>query len=225
MTSNAHLLPPEIIREIVSLSGNREQLDLAYTCKHFFSSIIPVIWENIRGVGLIIQLIPGVEIVKEYVEDDNGTVTDTLLHILIDESSLAEDWTRYWIYAPLVKHIAPFVSDERSHGDHLRVHGWRFLFMGLTGSPLLPNLLSIDTRRQNLSPWFDQLAWISLFMSPSLQEFYLGDVAWDEGSHDLLIRPFDLFLALISRIPSSNPSEIKPRRAEWYPSEDELALH
>ncbi|CAE6518521.1 unnamed protein product [Rhizoctonia solani] len=224
MTSNMGnpLLLPEITQFIFSLSGNREQLDLAYTCKQLFNSITPLIWENIRGVGIIMSLIPGVKIVKEYIEDEHGTVTKTLTHILVDETSFTEDWTRYWIYAPFVQHIAPFVSDDRSYGDNLHVHGWPFLFMKLNGDALLPNLRSVDAVRQYMSPCFDQLAWVALFSPPSLEKWYLGNIQWDKGSHDLPIRPFDLLLGAISNYFSSNSSQIIPTRDEWYPSEQAL---
>ncbi|CAE6439614.1 unnamed protein product [Rhizoctonia solani] len=225
MTSNVSnpLLLPEIAQQVASLSENRERLGLAYTCRQLFSSATPFVWESLCGVQPIMKLIPGVKFVEELIFDEHGSVNKILTHIIIDQSALTEDWTRYWFYAPFVKHIAPFLSYKRSYGENLRVRGWRFLFMKLNGGTLLPNLRSVDAERQNLSSCFDQLAWFALLLSPSLQRWYLGSIQWDNRSHGLPIRPFDLLLGAISRYSSNDPSRTTPTRDEWYPSERALA--
>ncbi|CAE6518528.1 unnamed protein product [Rhizoctonia solani] len=223
MTSNVSnpLLLPEIAQQVASLSENRERLGLAYTCRQLFGSVIPFIWESLRGVKPIMSLIPGVKFVEEPIVSEYGSVHDVITHIIIGQNALTEDWTRYWFYAPFVKNIAPFVSYKRSYGETLRVQGWRFLFMKLNGVTLLPNLRSVDVERHNLSSCFDQLAWFALLLSPSLQFWYLGIIQWDYDSHDLPI-PFNLLFGAISRYYSGNSSHTMPKRDEWYPSERAL---
>ncbi|KDN33205.1 hypothetical protein RSAG8_13704, partial [Rhizoctonia solani AG-8 WAC10335] len=166
------------------------------------------------------RLIPGVKIVKESILNEHGSVTET--HIILHESSLAEDWTRYWFYAPFVKHITPFVCYDH-HYEKLRVQGWRFLFMKLKGSVLLPNLRSLDTEGICLSPYFDRLAWFVLLLSPSLQELDLEDIwlTWENNSPPA--RPLSLLFGAISRSSSVNSPCISVTRYEWHPSEQTLA--
>ncbi|EUC65134.1 hypothetical protein RSOL_498750, partial [Rhizoctonia solani AG-3 Rhs1AP] len=68
MMSNVQqvLLLPEIIQKTASYCGYREQRDLAYTCRWFFSLVAPVIWKEVRGVETVIKLIPGAKISKLY---------------------------------------------------------------------------------------------------------------------------------------------------------------
>ncbi|CAE6497068.1 unnamed protein product [Rhizoctonia solani] len=68
MTSNVQkaLLLSEIVQQITSYCGYREQRDLAYTCRWLFSLVTPVIWKEVSGVETVIKLIPGAKVSEGY---------------------------------------------------------------------------------------------------------------------------------------------------------------
>ncbi|CAE6471226.1 unnamed protein product [Rhizoctonia solani] len=87
--------------------------------------------------------------------------------ITIDERSLAEDWSRYWIYAPLVRYMT--ICKAPSRRCNLHIHGWHYLFLKQKQGPLLPNLLALETHALFPSSDFEVLAWSSIFLSSSLK--------------------------------------------------------
>ncbi|KEP47301.1 hypothetical protein V565_160780, partial [Rhizoctonia solani 123E] len=140
------------------------------------------------------------------------------------ESLLDADWTRYWYYAPFVHHIMPPPSLQGHMGALLHVWGWRFLFMKLQGSVLLPNLRNLDTQGLYFSSDFDRLACFVLFLSPSLQKLSLHVMSQD-GPHKGLpaTRPLSLLLGAISKSSVADSSCIVATRDHWHPSEQTLA--
>ncbi|CAE6478837.1 hypothetical protein ACGC1H_003069 [Rhizoctonia solani] len=223
MTLNAQkaLLPPEITQQIASYCGYREQRDLAYTCRWLFSSVTPVIWKEVHGVEIVFKLITGVKVTKGYTpnEGDHNIFKD----IIFDESLLDVDWARYWYYAPFIHHITLFSGPEGDTDANLHVSGWRFLFMKLQGSVLLPNLRSLNTQGLYFASHFDCLAWIVLLLSPSLQKLNLDDVAFDLGLSPPTMRPLSLFLGAVSNSLLVDSSRIIATQDEWHPSEQTLA--
>ncbi|KDN35140.1 hypothetical protein RSAG8_11828, partial [Rhizoctonia solani AG-8 WAC10335] len=223
MTLNVRkpLLPTEITQYIASYCGYREQRDLAYTCRWFFDSVTPVIWKEVHGVDIIMKLIPGVQVTISYRAEEGEF--DVLKYIILDESLLAEDWSRYWYYAPFVQRITPFSSLYDGMDATLHVQGWRFLFMKLEGSILLPNLRNLDTNGIFHSSYFDRLAWFVLLLSPSLQGSTLEDISLGLDSNLPPTRPLSLLLGAISKSSLGNSSRISVARDEWHPSEQMLA--
>ncbi|CAE6473352.1 unnamed protein product [Rhizoctonia solani] len=223
MTSNVQkaLLLPEIVQEIASYCEYREQRDLAYTCRWLFSLVTPVIWKEVRGVDTVIQLIPGVEVSEKY----NNYRGEDEYHrdIIFDESLLDASWTRYWYYAPFVHHIMPFSAQEGEVHGTPHVSGWRFLFMKLQGSVLLPNLRSLDRQEDYFVSQFDCLAWFVLLLSPSLQKLNLDHVTPGPENGLPATRPLSLLLGAISKSPVADSSRFVATRDQWHPSEQTLA--
>ncbi|CAE6481501.1 unnamed protein product [Rhizoctonia solani] len=193
MASNGRhpLLLPEISRHIGSLSPG-VALRLAYTCKTVFHSVIPALWEEVYSVERIMALIPGVKFVSESSTEANGE--SLTKYIVIDETALNGDWSRYWYYAPLVKCLRLFTL-QAVDGSNLLVRGWHILFLKLRDGALLPNLrvLNITGLRGHSS--FDRIAWFALFLSPSLRKLDLND-----GSNTYQVDPrlptYPLYLLL-----------------------------
>ncbi|CAE6384362.1 unnamed protein product [Rhizoctonia solani] len=224
MMSNVQqvLLLPEIIQKTASYCGYREQRDLAYTCRWFFSLVAPVIWKEVRGVETVIKLIPGAKVSKLY----NTRRYEEAHHrnIILDESILNADWTRYWYYAPFVRHIMLSSSLQGHMGAIIQVWGWRFLFMKLQGSVLLPNLRNLDTQGLYFSSHFDRLACFVLLLSPSLQKLSLHDMSPAGPANGLpATRPLSLLLGAISKSSVADSSRIVATRDQWHPSEETLA--
>ncbi|CUA71277.1 Putative malate transporter YflS [Bacillus subtilis subsp, subtilis str. 168] [Rhizoctonia solani] len=212
---------PEITQHIASLSGYREQCKLAYTCKRLFGAVAPLIWRDLSGVHIVMKLIPGVNIAEEYSHSGYAPRWGPK-HITIDDTALAENWDRYWIYAPLVKHLTAFATKKRPRGETFRIRGWQFLFTKLEGGTLLPNLLSLNTGLLAEFTQPEQLVWSALLLSPSIQRLHLHDLTYDtvaEGN----VRPLDLLFGGLSRSLSQDPSLSPPVRDKWQPAEATLA--
>ncbi|CAE6481510.1 unnamed protein product [Rhizoctonia solani] len=217
MTSNAQntLLPPEIVQKIASYCEYREQRDLAYTCRWFFSSIIPVIWKEVHGAEVIMKLIPGVKVGRSYKANEGDY--EIFDNIEFNESLLVGDWARYWYYAPFVRYIEPFSSLEAT----VCVWGWHFLFTKLQGRVVLPNLHTLNTKGLYSCSHFDRLAWFVVLLPPSLHELNLEDILSDiDYDHP---RCLSLLLGAISKSSSTASSRISVARDEWCPSEQTLA--
>ncbi|CAE6455728.1 unnamed protein product [Rhizoctonia solani] len=215
------LTPLEIVHHIALLSGYREQCKLAYTCKWLFDTLAPVIWRDLPGVHIVMKLIPGVNIVEEC--SDSGYVPSCgFKHITIDDTALAENWDRYWIYAPLVKHLTAFATKQCPRGETFRIQGWQFLFTKLEGGTLLPNLLSLNTGLLAQFTHPEQLVWSALLLSPSIQRLHLHDLALETAVKGA-IRPLDLLFGGLSRSLSQDPSLSPPIRDKWQPAQAALA--
>ncbi|CAE6426845.1 unnamed protein product, partial [Rhizoctonia solani] len=223
MTSNVQkaLLPPEITQQIASYCGYREKRDLAYTCRSFFNAVTPVIWEGVRGVEAVFKLIPGVKFLVGHTAYKGKH--KLYKSIILDESLLDADWTRYWYYAPFIHHITPFAAPEGGIDATLHVSGWRFLFMKLQGRVLLPNLRSLHTQGLYFFSYFDRLAWFVLLLSPSLQKLNLDDISLGLDNNLPATRPLSLFLGAISKSSVADSSCIVATRDQWHPSEQTLA--
>ncbi|CAE6402107.1 unnamed protein product [Rhizoctonia solani] len=214
---------PEIVQHIVSVSGYREQCKLAYTCKRLFDAVVPVIWRDLAGVHIVMKLIPGVNIAEEYSYSAYGMVWG-FKDITIDDTALAENWTRYWIYAPLVKHLTAFATRQCPRGETFRIQGWQFLLpkLQLEGGTLLPNLLSLNTGLLAEFTHPEQLAWSALLLSPSIQRLHLHDLAL-ETAIEGAVRPLDLLLQGLPRSLPQDPSLSPPVRDKWQQPEATFA--
>ncbi|KAG8736451.1 hypothetical protein FRC11_002630, partial [Ceratobasidium sp. 423] len=142
---------------------------------------------------------------------------------VLDETSVAEDWTRYWFYAPFVKRLRLFLPQALDEGS-LHVRGWHFLFLKLKDGPLLPNLRALNIAGLHMHPSFEKLAWFTLFMSPSLRE-----LDWHDGFNlqkvdpRLPTHPICFLLAALSETLPSHPcNSLHAQYAR--PSEHTLAL-
>ncbi|CAE6469134.1 unnamed protein product [Rhizoctonia solani] len=117
----------------------------------------------------------------------------------------------------------PFTTSEGNIDATLHVSGWRFLFMKLQGSVLLPNLRNLDTQGLYFVSHFDCLAWLVLLLSPSLQKLSLDDVSPDPEHGLPATRPLSLLLGAISKSSVADSSRIVATRDHWHPSEQTLA--
>ncbi|KDN34852.1 hypothetical protein RSAG8_12084, partial [Rhizoctonia solani AG-8 WAC10335] len=242
MTSNIRnpLLLPEIARHVASLCPFREGRDWAYTCKTLFNASIPIIWESLNNDEHLLKLIPGVRITKEPDPSEKGKVINLehllklipgvritkepdpsekgkVINLLLVERALTENWTRYWHYAPFVKHLILFT------GGDVRVRGWHFLFLKMKEGALLPNLHTLKARVPFEYSQFDRLAWFALFLSPSLRVLDL-----DNGYYEQWIKPrlpMNSVSLLLAALSESLPAHSKNYLSIRYrcPSEHALA--
>ncbi|KAG8750817.1 hypothetical protein FRC11_010028 [Ceratobasidium sp. 423] len=81
------LLLPEIAQLIATFSGYREQRNLAYTSRRLFRPVIPIIWEEIRGVEILMKLIPGVKIVVKFEAEKYYKEVKVMKHMWMKEHS------------------------------------------------------------------------------------------------------------------------------------------
>ncbi|CAE6436663.1 unnamed protein product [Rhizoctonia solani] len=160
------LLVPEIAQYIASFCGHRELRNLAYTCNRLFDAIAPKIWEEVSAIEDLLTLIPGTKVVVDPSTGKNGK--GLVEYIILDDSSVLEDWSRFRFYAAFVKRLKLFGSQSRRRGV-LHIRSLHPLFAKSREGPLLPNLRSLDVPGLELHDSFDTLTWFVLFLSPSLQ--------------------------------------------------------
>lgn len=79
------------------------------------------------------------------------------------------------------------------------LYGWRHLFTRSSVAPLLPNLQSLTFDASSTATQFEQIAWFSLFLSPSLCELELSVSFWD--SYTSPSAATLLFSALVASLP------------------------
>ncbi|CAE6535782.1 unnamed protein product [Rhizoctonia solani] len=222
MTSSVRnpLLIPEIACHLASLRPYQVR-NLAYTCKSLFRLVVPVLWEEVCFVEKILCLIPGAKFEREPGTGENGQ--GLAKYVVLDETSVAEDWSRYWFYAPFVKRLLLFSPQALNDGS-LHVRGWHFLFLKLKDGPLLPNLRALDIAALHMHSSFEKLAWFTLFISPSLRQ-----LDWYDGLNmqkidpQLPTHPIYFFLAALSETFPNHPRNSLFTRYERL-SEHTLAL-
>ncbi|CAE6469424.1 unnamed protein product [Rhizoctonia solani] len=164
-------LPPEILRLIADNCQRNDISSLGMTCKSFFDSLMPVVWEVLDGPEKILSLIPGAKVNRVKLEAIGSY--DIRTEIIIYPDTLSKDWTRYWFYAQFVKHL---VAARYANFGCLRttcsIQGWNTVFQILKDGALLPNLRTLEF------PFVDGinigalhlLSWFALFLSPSLHK-------------------------------------------------------
>ncbi|KAL5635235.1 hypothetical protein ACGC1H_003059 [Rhizoctonia solani] len=165
-------------------------------------------------------LIPGVRFVREFGTGMNNK--GMTKYIVLDNSTLDGDWSRYWYYAPLVKRLklfAPQVLDDYN----LLIRGWHILFLKLREGVLLPNLCVLNIEGLRMHASFDRITWSALFLSPSLQELDIND-ATNVYLVDPQLPTYPLYFllgALIEKLPCSSNASLSI--SYQPPSEDILA--
>ncbi|CAE6440510.1 unnamed protein product [Rhizoctonia solani] len=162
------LLFPELAHLVYEWISRRDRINLAISCKALFRLLIPWLWRRLVNVEALLRLIPGTVVTREY--RDHRVTT----HIKISESALTEAWERFWVYAPVIDELTIW-----EHDGPLALYGWDILPAKRMESegPLLPNLRVLNIFLPNpTDPTIDpigQLAWFSLFSSPSIRSLRL----------------------------------------------------
>ncbi|KAF8601691.1 hypothetical protein BDV93DRAFT_524630 [Ceratobasidium sp. AG-I] len=149
---------PEIARLICGRVGRHDQTTLMRVCRQLYSDVIPLVWEFVQHLFVLLDIIPGIE-----TRDCMGgiyTITKRLPDTL--------DLTRFNIYAPHVRIL--------SIGSNLQIYenldGLQSISRSTT---LLPNLSKIF-----LSGFMHQdlLVWMRMFILPSLNDIWSGNQRW-----------------------------------------------
>ncbi|CAE6457336.1 unnamed protein product [Rhizoctonia solani] len=169
------LFLPEITHMIIQHVSTSHRYNLSRTCKPLFQIVVPKLWSTVLSVEQLLLLIPGTMITQERVRGDNK------ISITIPKSALTESWERYWVYAPHAKMLSMYGLGSPFQGVIATLHGWDILFAKRREfqGVLLPCLEWLDIRGTGLpSTEFDpicQLAWFTLFLSPTLKLLELKD--------------------------------------------------
>ncbi|KDN33977.1 hypothetical protein RSAG8_12936, partial [Rhizoctonia solani AG-8 WAC10335] len=144
---------PELLGIICTFLGPSECKEVVSVSRTWFRAATPVIWKEVAGIHHLLALFPGGEI------RPLGVST-----IMIRLSPLL-DFTRFDIYAPLVKSLDLYGDSKHSYD----FSGWSTL--NQRQSPLLPHLSSLTMRGTCGSRGSgDQLLWTTLLASSTLRE-------------------------------------------------------
>ncbi|CAE6421061.1 hypothetical protein ACGC1H_006692 [Rhizoctonia solani] len=144
---------PELLSIICTFLGLSECKEVASVSRIWFLAATPVIWKHMVGIHHLLALFPDAEIKQIGV----STITIRLPPSL--------DFTRFDIYAPLVKSLDLYGDSKHSYD----FASWSTL--NQRQRPLLPHLSSLTMRGVSGSRGSgDQLIWTKLLASSTLRE-------------------------------------------------------
>ncbi|KAF8604312.1 hypothetical protein BDV93DRAFT_606015 [Ceratobasidium sp. AG-I] len=125
------------------------------TCKSTFTTAASHVWANLDGVKDLTDLL----VETPCPELPSSSQTDTSPEVIVD-------FTRFDIYAPLVRHLRVYGRTARYlQGEHRRRCALRS-----QQSALFPRLESITMHTSDLCHDSDALMWIEILATPSLAE-------------------------------------------------------
>ncbi|CAE6451814.1 unnamed protein product [Rhizoctonia solani] len=158
----------ELLSLICTNCDSHTRTTLARTSRSWFETSAPILWGNLQGVHKILVLLPGAVI---------GRVGPTELppqdlHLALK----AVDFTRFNVYAPIVKHLTIYdPSDAKRRIETW--YNWGFIQYLYQQQLLFPNLISLTinqptgngplNRRQPNPLGYEQ--WVTAFTSSALQ--------------------------------------------------------
>ncbi|CAE6478277.1 unnamed protein product [Rhizoctonia solani] len=144
---------PELLSIICTFMGPSECKEVASISRIWFLAATPVIWKDVIGIHHLLALFPDAEV-------KHIGVTTIIIRL---PPSL--DFTRFDIYAPLVKSLDLYGDSKHSYD----FTGWGTL--NQRQRPLLPYLSSLTMRGAGGSRGSgDQLMWTTLLASSTLRE-------------------------------------------------------
>ncbi|KAF8604410.1 hypothetical protein BDV93DRAFT_522525 [Ceratobasidium sp. AG-I] len=164
---------PELVKHLSSFLACDDCARLARSSRLCFDSAIGLVWHEVRGVGRILDLLPGGVFVARAEEHDQTGLTP--LGVTTSELS------RFHFYAQLVKRLEIPEPDARLH----RANTWANLIAYASQSPLLPNLEHLAIVRDQPPAQSYLFRWITMFLSPNLKSIktcskqsgsWLGDI-------------------------------------------------
>ncbi|CAE6491407.1 unnamed protein product [Rhizoctonia solani] len=143
---------PELLAIICTFLEPTERKKIASVSRGWFLAATPVIWKEITGVHHLLALVPGV------------VIKSTGMNTIMIRLPPVLDFTRFDIYAPLVKSL-----DLYGDSKHSYEFDWKSLEQ--RRNSLLPHLSSLTMRSSRGSRGYgDQLMWTILLASSSLRE-------------------------------------------------------
>ncbi|KAG8719378.1 hypothetical protein FRC08_002977 [Ceratobasidium sp. 394] len=145
---------PELVEEIARYSDPKTRRTLLLMNKSVLATILPLIWQNVRGVEHLLRLIKGA--------DWSTSDAFATLNIKLPKKISKKALTRFKLYAPLVQHLEVF----NGRTPNYQLHNFKALLALSMSEPLLPNLRSL-TFFNGRAP----LSLMLLFISPSLVEY------------------------------------------------------
>ncbi|KAG9092829.1 hypothetical protein FS749_015413, partial [Ceratobasidium sp. UAMH 11750] len=145
---------PELVKEIARYGDPKTRGTLLLMNKSVLAAILPLIWQYVRGVEHLLELIKGA--------DWSTSDTFTTLNIDLPKSISEEALTRFKFYAQLVQHLEVF----NGRNPYYQLHDFKALLDLSMSEPLLPNLRSL-TFFYGRAP----LSLMLLFISPSLVKY------------------------------------------------------
>ncbi|KEP51726.1 hypothetical protein V565_056820 [Rhizoctonia solani 123E] len=161
----------ELLSLICTNCDNPTRTTLLRTSRLWFEISAPIIWGNLQGAHKILILLPGTVIGR--IRPTEPTPQD--LHPSLN----AVDFTRFNVYAPIVKHLT--IYDPSDAKRRIQTwYNWGFIQYLYQQRLLFPNLISLvinqpvtsglSVRRQQNPPGYEQ--WITAFNSSYLQAIY-----------------------------------------------------
>ncbi|KAG8743119.1 hypothetical protein FRC12_015146, partial [Ceratobasidium sp. 428] len=172
---------PELSRLVSRSLSQKDTLQIAIASRRFFHLFIPLLWETIHGATRLFILIEGTRTNRQsanifsdraceiIVRGIGGCTsygclivpTPQVLPEVVNEQTLA----RIRFYGAFVKFLTVF-EDNRTTCSLMN---WQALWIQTRDQALLPNLVSCILFNDDFMS-FSQLPWLTLFISPVLQE-------------------------------------------------------
>ncbi|KAJ1306451.1 hypothetical protein OPQ81_007454 [Rhizoctonia solani] len=171
MSSHRIFTVNELLSLICTNCDNHTRTTLARTSRLWFEISAPILWGNLRGAHKILVLLPGTVIGR--VRPTEPPPQEPIL------SLDAVDFTRYNVYAPLVKHLTIYdPSDAKRRIETW--YNWGFIYYLSQQRLLFPNLISLIINqptttgpsflRQRNPAAYEQ--WIIAFTTAGLQSIH-----------------------------------------------------
>ncbi|KAF8604319.1 hypothetical protein BDV93DRAFT_606018 [Ceratobasidium sp. AG-I] len=145
------LFVSDVLHLICDLLEVPDWMALMLTCKSTFATAASHIWANLDGVQVLTDLL------VEATEAEGNDVTP---------SDTAIDFSRFDIYAPLVRHLCVYGRTSK----YLRGEYRRRCAQRSQQNALFPKLESITMRTSDLHHDSDALMWIEVLATPTLAE-------------------------------------------------------
>lgn len=149
---------PELLSMVCAFLGSSGCRTVACVSHRFFNAAAPIIWEEVEGVHNLLALFPGTEVIRTAIPGKRTNILRTCV-------PSNPDFTRFNIYAPLVKALNIYGCSDHPY----EFTNWKALTS--REAPLLPKLLSLTIKfARSLGGYDDQILWITTLLSPSLRE-------------------------------------------------------
>ncbi|KAF8604316.1 hypothetical protein BDV93DRAFT_522438 [Ceratobasidium sp. AG-I] len=190
------LFVPDVLHLICDLLELPDWMALMLTCKSTFATAASHVWANLDGVKDLTDLL----VKALHPEYNNSSQADTSLEVALD-------FTRFDIYAPLVRHLRVYGRTSR----YLRGEHRRRCTLRSQQSALFPRLESVTLITSDLCYDSDALNWIEMLAAPTLAELRIIPIE----TRDATAFVSYLATASIAKTISERCPQIK--RIELYP--------
>ncbi|KAG8701725.1 hypothetical protein FRC08_003931 [Ceratobasidium sp. 394] len=158
---------PELKFLIFEQLGSKEVVRVAATSRQLFGLCMPLAWQDVSGASQLFALIARAVITRTNRDHNAGLYAPPACEtIVLPESIDEQGLVRARLYGSFVRSIKVFGEPHTEY----RLESWRALWHHTRMRPLLPNLVSITCSNSWFGP-SQQFPWLTLFISPVLQEF------------------------------------------------------